>query len=60
MGEDVAKHEFTREDRTRYRVRTELRDRPTDDVMKAVDAWVKDTTYTGPRSSRRSSSSPKP
>ncbi|MGC1272741.1 MAG: PVC-type heme-binding CxxCH protein [Planctomycetaceae bacterium] len=30
----------TYEDRTRYRVRTELRDRPTDETMKAVDTWV--------------------
>ena len=30
----------TYEDRTRYRVRTELRDRPTDEVMTAVDAWL--------------------
>lgn len=30
----------TYEDRTRYRVRLELRDRPTDEVMQAADAWV--------------------
>jgi len=28
------------EDRTRYRVRQELRDRPTEDVLAAVDAWT--------------------
>jgi putative heme-binding domain-containing protein len=28
------------EDRTRYRVRTELRERKKDDVQKAVDAWI--------------------
>ncbi|HEX6984584.1 MAG TPA: HEAT repeat domain-containing protein, partial [Planctomycetaceae bacterium] len=36
------------EDRTRYRVRTELRDRPTDEVMRAVDAWVAKQSKTDP------------
>lgn len=30
----------TYEDRTRYRVRLELRDRPTKDVMAGIDSWV--------------------